>query len=89
LLFTLGIEDAEYLEKEFQPITKTDMVSLDKFNFYLKLMIGGRTSEPFSGVSEPPMAGEGDSTGLIRKISSLAYGVPKEIIETEIEQRMR
>ncbi len=47
--FRLGLADAELLAKEFYPeITMSDLVSLPNYNMYLKLMIDGVVSKPFS-----------------------------------------
>jgi type IV secretory pathway TraG/TraD family ATPase VirD4 len=90
LLFTVGIEDAEVLAPQFAPMLAMDLANLPKYNFYIKLMVNGRTTEPFSGMSLPPLPAAGeDHTEDIQKISRLAYGLPKEIVETEIEQRLR
>ena len=48
--FRLGLADAEILEDEFKPeISALDLVSLPNYHIYLKLMIGGKVSRPFSG----------------------------------------
>lgn len=48
--FRVGASDAEYLEKEFEPeILKDDIIKLQKFGIYIKLMIDGVTSAVFSG----------------------------------------
>lgn len=48
--FRVGASDAEYLEKEFEPeILKEDIIKLQKFEMYIKLMIDGVTSAVFSG----------------------------------------
>ena len=53
--FRVGAEDAEYLAKEFYPVfAAVDLVSLDRYAIYLKLMIDGATSVPFSAVTLPP-----------------------------------
>jgi Type IV secretion-system coupling protein DNA-binding domain len=47
--FRVGAEDAEALAKEFYPVfTESDLVNLPKFSMYIKLMIDGATSKPFS-----------------------------------------
>ncbi len=49
ICFRVGITDAELLENEFEPIfNKNDLISLPKFEMYLKLMIDGISSQPFS-----------------------------------------
>ena len=45
----MGAEDAPYLAKEFQPkFDVEDLLNLPNFNIYLKLMIHGTPSLPFS-----------------------------------------
>jgi hypothetical protein len=52
--FRVGVEDAEYLAKEFHPIfSEEDLISLPRYSMYLKLMIGGTTGNPFSAFSFP------------------------------------
>lgn len=47
--FRLGITDARLMEKEFHPIFKaSDFISLANYSIYLKLMIDGKPSVPFS-----------------------------------------
>ncbi len=47
--FRLGADDAEILEKEFSPeITALDLMSLPNYHVYLKLMVEGVISSPFS-----------------------------------------
>ena len=56
IVFRVGAEDAEFLEPEFTPeITIEDFVNLGKYHIYLKLMIDGITSAPFSAVTLPPL----------------------------------
>jgi len=47
--FRLGPADAEILEKEFAPeVRALDLVGLPNYHIYLKLMIDGKVSRPFS-----------------------------------------
>jgi hypothetical protein len=49
IAFRLGLADAELLAKEFYPeITASDLVNLPNYHIYLKLMIDGQVSKPFS-----------------------------------------
>lgn len=55
IVFRVGAYDAEVLEKEFAPqFTAEDLVNLGMFQMYLKLMIDGVGSVPFSASSLPP-----------------------------------
>ncbi|MCX6761021.1 MAG: type IV secretion system DNA-binding domain-containing protein, partial [Candidatus Nealsonbacteria bacterium] len=55
ITFRVGAVDAEFLEKEFMPeFIIDDLVNLDKYNVYLKLMIDGAASKAFSATTLPP-----------------------------------
>ncbi len=55
ITFRVGAIDAEVLEKEFAPqFTAEDLVNLGMYQMYLKLMIDGVGSVPFSASSLPP-----------------------------------
>lgn len=53
IAFRVGAVDAEYLVKEFHPtIDESDLVHLPRYSMYLKLMIDGATSYPFSAITQ-------------------------------------
>src|ERR1035437_6943146 len=55
ITFRVGAFDAEVLEKEFAPqFTAEDLVNLGMYQMYLKLMIDGVGSVPFSATGIPP-----------------------------------
>ncbi len=59
IVFRVGATDAEELVKEFTPVfTEEDIVNLPKYEMYLKLMIDGISSDPFSARGLPPLATE-------------------------------
>lgn len=61
--FRVGLVDAEILAKEFYPeFSATDLVNLPNHKIYLKLMIDGRVSKPFSARTLRP---EGEETGQV------------------------
>ena len=50
-----AVADAEILAKEFAPtFSAQDLVSLPNYRIYLKLMIDGVVSRPFSAETLPP-----------------------------------
>jgi hypothetical protein len=52
ICFRLGSTDAKMMADEFYPVFKQDdFISLPKFHIYLKLLIDGTTSKPFSAVT--------------------------------------
>jgi len=85
-VFRVGAEDAEFLEKEFTPeFTAEDLVNLPKYNIYLKLMIDGIASHPFSAQTMPPPEPLVKSNReKIIEASRQRYGVRQEIVEKKI-----
>lgn len=50
--FRVGATDAVVVAKEFEPVfSEADVITLPKYHIYLKLMIDGATSQPFSAVT--------------------------------------
>jgi len=86
IAFRVGAEDAEFLEKEFFPeITAEDLINLGKYQIYLKLMIDGIASAPFSAQTLPPLEINGVSEReKIIKVSRERYSVKREIVEEKI-----
>jgi hypothetical protein len=57
IAFRVGAFDAEVLEKEFSPqFMAQDLVNLSFTQIYLRLMIDGVSSQPFSARTLPPIA---------------------------------
>lgn len=53
--FRIGPEDASFMEREFHPtFSKEDLLSLPNHDIYLKLMIDGAPSPPFSATALHP-----------------------------------
>lgn len=84
--FRVGAADAEFLEKEFMPeFLQNDLVNLAKANVYIKLMIDGVASRPFSAETLPPQPIPFESyRDVIIKNSREHYGTPKSVVETRI-----
>jgi hypothetical protein len=56
IAFRVGARDAQFLKNEFNPVfDETDLVNLPNYHIYLKLMIDGVTSRPFSAITIPPL----------------------------------
>jgi len=87
IAFRVGAFDAELLEKEYAPqFTAEDMVNLGFAQIYLKLMINGVSSAPFSAVTMPPIkVAEVKFTEELIKSSQEQFGHLREAVEKEIE----
>ncbi|PIS21553.1 hypothetical protein COT51_02190 [candidate division WWE3 bacterium CG08_land_8_20_14_0_20_41_15] len=84
--FSLGAPDATILEPEFAPFfTENDLISLEMYHMYIKLMIDGQTSVPFSAVSLPP---PDQNTGNKDKVMALSREVYGHDV-AEVEDRIK
>src|SRR3989344_4197732 len=84
--FRVGGSDAEFLEKEFMPeFEGTDLVNLEKYNIYLKLLIDGMAGRPFSAhvLPHPPVPSS-NFTQIIIENSRETYALPKAQVEERI-----
>jgi hypothetical protein len=86
ICFRVGAADAEFLEKEFLPeFTENDLVNLAKANIYIKLVIDGVASRPFSAETPAPQKSPLVSyRDVIVKNSRDHYGTPKRTVEEKI-----
>ncbi len=89
IAFRVGSNDAAILSKEFLPVfNEIDLINLPRYSMYLKLMIEGATSQPFSA-NTMPIKVKGDSNKKkITKVSNAKFGHPKENIEKELARKL-
>jgi len=88
ITFRVGSYDAEILEKEFAPVfTMEDIVNLGFVQIYLKLMIDGVASQPFSATTLPPFPKpEISFRDKVMEMSRKTYTLPKEEVEKNIKE---
>ena len=86
ITFRVGAADAELLEKEFSPeFMLQDIVNLGFANIYLRLMIDGVASRPFSAATLPPVGKNPTSyKQQIFDASSKQYGSDRKKVEKYI-----
>jgi len=89
--FALGAPDAFSMANEFAPFfDQNDLISMGRFHIYIKLMIDGMTSMPFSGKILLPWVPETEivpKTGISEEIlqrSRDKYGVSEAAVTKEI-----
>ena len=89
IIFRVGAEDAEALEKEFEPeFLIEDFVNLPNYHIYTKLMVDGVTSRPFSAKTLPPVAVDSseETRDYIIESSRKNYTRPRKDVEEEIHK---
>lgn len=90
VVFKIGSEDAAEMEKEFAPVfNQYDLINIEKYTAYTKLLIDNTASRPFSMATPWPLPGlkREEQAAKIRALSRLKYGQDRSIIEAEIKRR--
>ena len=88
ITFRIGARDAQLLEKEFLPVfDQKDLVNLPNYHIYLKLMINGMTSKPFSAATFPSPESKGSSRNKIIESSRMNFCRPRAEVEKQIMVR--
>jgi len=83
--FRVSSEDAEYLEKQFMPVfSQKDLMNIDNYNCYVKMLSSGRPVKPFSLFIPFPPRGDSSHIEKVKELSYLKYGKDKESVEAEI-----
>lgn len=86
----VGAEDAEYLVKQFAPVfDQSDLINLDNFNAYVKLLINNFTSRPFNMAFYRAEAPQTEVLDMFKEFSRLKYGCDRSLVEAEIAKRYR
>jgi len=86
--FRVGSDDAEYLEKQFAPIfSAKDLMNIDNYNAYLKLLVRGRPVTPFSVEIPLPKSGRPEIVSKLKELSYLKFGRDRASIEQEIADK--
>lgn len=85
ITFRIGAKDAEFMESEFMPrFLPEDLINLPKYGIYLKLMIDGVTSQPFSALTLPPIAQRTGSEAKVIEQSRERFGGNRKMIEEHV-----
>ena len=86
--FRIGGTDADFLVKEFEPVFENnDLVNLDKYHIYIKLLVDGIASPAFSGQTLPPSEKITGNAEEITELSRKRYSKPRALVEQKIADR--
>ena len=95
MAFRVGVTDANYLQREFQPVfSEDDLLNIESCHAYIKTIVQNEPVPAFSidltkdmeqmkKMSNPQVA------QMIKELSRLKFGVDREVIEAEVAQRAR
>ncbi|MDD5289679.1 MAG: type IV secretion system DNA-binding domain-containing protein [Patescibacteria group bacterium] len=89
-VFRIGAEDAEFLAKQYAPVfNEYDLINIEKFNAYVRLLIDNQASRPFNMATLPPSFGNPQTATSIINNSRQTYGHSKAEVEAEIVRRSK
>lgn len=88
--FRAGTDDAEFLEHQFGPVfTARDISTINNFNAYVKLLVDGVPTKPFSLKADQAPEGNPEIARKLKELSFMTYGRDRAEIEAEIAARYR
>lgn len=86
--FRIGTQDAEFLEKQFQPtFGHQDLENLPNRTAVLSLLVNGVPARPFTIETEELPAFDYGRVDKIKTMSYTTYGKPREEVEAEIRAK--
>jgi hypothetical protein len=88
--FRVGPEDAEFLEKQFEPVfTANDLVNVDNYNSFVRILVNNVVTKPFNMKTYPPSKGSREMANAFKELSRLKFGRDKNIVNREILARTK
>lgn len=88
IIYRVSPENAVIFEKQLAPnFTPEDVLKLENFNAYAKILVGGVPEKAFNLKIPPPPKGNNEIADKVKQISYLKYGRPREEVEAEIMSR--
>lgn len=93
--FRVGITDANFLQHEFAPtFTEGDLANVEKYHVYIKTIVNNEPVPAFSmslmkDMDEVKARMNPKLAEMVKQLSRLKYGKDKEVVEAEIETRVK
>lgn len=90
IAFRIGARDADILKTEFHPVfNEIDLINLPRYHIYLKLLIDGTTSQPFSAYTLALTHQKQDARAEIIQHSRKLYADTKGNVEKSLYKRFK
>jgi len=95
MAFRVGVTDAGYLQREFQPVfAEDDLLNIDRFHLYIKTIVHNEPVPAFSmdvtkDMDQMKKTANLQTAQMIKELSRLKYGVDRELVEAAINQRSK
>jgi len=86
--FRVGAEDGEFLAKQFEPVFDAgDLLNIDNYRAYLKLLIEGQSTRPFSVATLPFQKGDINFGKEAALLSLARYGRLRSQVDEDINKK--
>ncbi|MFA5135199.1 MAG: type IV secretion system DNA-binding domain-containing protein [Patescibacteria group bacterium] len=90
IAFRVGVEDAETLAQEFEPVfNEYDVINVDMYTANVKLLIDNTSSKPFNMQTYPPQPGNPEMARYLVELSRRKYGRARQDVEAEILKKSK
>ena len=90
IAFRVGVEDAETMAKQFAPVFgEYDVMNIEKYNAYIRLLIGNTAARAFNMACYPPAPGDPALAEKLKELSRLRYGRERSLVTAEILESSR
>jgi hypothetical protein len=88
IIYRVSPENANVFEKQLAPtFTPDDILKLQNFQAYAKLLVHGVPEKPFNLRIPPPPQGNLELSDKVKELSYMRYGRPRAEVEAEILAR--
>jgi hypothetical protein len=93
--FRVGVPDANFLQNEYAPtFSDTDLTNIEKYNVYVKTIVGNEPVPPFSmslykDMSIQEAQKNPKLAATLRELSRLKFGTPRHLLDEEISKRAK
>ena len=95
ITFRVGVPDANFLQHEFAPVfAESDLTNIERFHVYIKTIVANEPIPSFSmdltrDVDKERAAMNPKVAQMIKELSSLKYGIPRDVVEAEMNIRAK
>ena len=88
--YRISSKDAEVMSEMYAPVfSQRDIMNVDNYNYFAKILADGQPVKPFSVSALPPTEGNKGQVEKLKKISYLKYGRDREKVEKEIMEKYK
>ena len=89
-VFRVGAEDAEFLEKQFEPVfSANDIMNVDNMNCYVKMLSQGKPVRPFNIDFTWLPKGTPEIADSLKDLSYLKFGQDRNYVESMIMEKFK